>query len=301
MSERNRYFRIGIFIMCGIVLLVVAVIVFGGGRIFKKEILVETYFNTSVQGLDVGSPVKYRGVKIGAVKDITIVNREYPLKDVSPEPFFYKYGLYVMVIIALDEEAFAAHITPREAPAEFEKMVREKGLRLKISYLGITGLAYLELDFADPTQYKSLEIVWEPRTPYIPSVPNTMQLVTDSLDDIARSLTNDFFPMLKRLNAASEDFPMVIKKLNATLNHLKTTFERVSVASDNFPNMAAKLDETLFYINEVFKGEQQNIEDILNNTRKITEDVKEITATLKKNPSQMVFGEAPPRRAIKRQ
>ncbi len=49
-------------------LLLVGLVIFGGGRFFQDEIILETYFDSSVQGLDIGSPFKYRGVTIGEVK-----------------------------------------------------------------------------------------------------------------------------------------------------------------------------------------------------------------------------------------
>ncbi len=69
----------------GILLAVVGALVIGGGSLFQKPIVVETVFDESVQGLDVGSPVKLRGVKIGTVSYIGLVGDNYVLDD-TPEP-----------------------------------------------------------------------------------------------------------------------------------------------------------------------------------------------------------------------
>ena len=64
-------------------------IAFGAGQFFKTETLAETYFNESVQGLNIGSEVKYKGVKIGAVKSITTPTKVTTLPQImywSPFP-----------------------------------------------------------------------------------------------------------------------------------------------------------------------------------------------------------------------
>ena len=43
-------------------MIVVGVVVLGGGALFRRTVIFETYLQESVQGLDIGSPVRYRGV-----------------------------------------------------------------------------------------------------------------------------------------------------------------------------------------------------------------------------------------------
>ena len=76
-------------------------------KISKEKVLFETYFDQSVQGLSVGSPVKYRGVEIGSVDDITLVTREYHLDPADAD--FHNYLQYVMVKIALEPNTFGEH------------------------------------------------------------------------------------------------------------------------------------------------------------------------------------------------
>ncbi len=271
MNEKNQYFKIGIFILVGIIILIVSIIIFGSGRLFKEEIIMETYFDGSVQGLDVGSPVKYRGVKIGEVQDISTLNQEYRLQDEEFDEF-YKYGVYVMVTMKLDADAFP-YISKTNLEDEINKLVTEKGLRVKFSYLGITGLAYLETDFVDPQKNPPLEIVWKPKNLYIPSVPNAIELVTNSLNEISRSLTEDFIPLLRNLSRASSDFPGLSENLNETL-------QKVNISADNLPYISAKMSETL------------------DNLHVISRDLREITTTLKQSPSQAIFGGPPPNLGI---
>ena len=62
MSQKANYFKLGLFVIGAIVAGVVVLIIIGTGRWFERKVTIETYFNESVQGLDIGSKMKYRGV-----------------------------------------------------------------------------------------------------------------------------------------------------------------------------------------------------------------------------------------------
>ena len=70
MSGQANFFKIGLFVIGAAVALVFLLVLLGAGRLFQSKIVMETYFNESVQGLELGSKVKYRGVIVGEVKSI---------------------------------------------------------------------------------------------------------------------------------------------------------------------------------------------------------------------------------------
>ena len=65
MDSEARYFKLGAFVLVAVGIAVAAIVVLGAGTLFQKRFTVETYMDESIQGLDVGAPVKYRGVRIG--------------------------------------------------------------------------------------------------------------------------------------------------------------------------------------------------------------------------------------------
>jgi paraquat-inducible protein B len=71
---------IGAFVVGAIALLVVALVIFGSGAFFKLRPKFVLYFDTSVKGLNVGSPVNFRGVPIGAVTDVQL---QFNVKDLK--------------------------------------------------------------------------------------------------------------------------------------------------------------------------------------------------------------------------
>ena len=65
MSQESHYFRVGLFVLLGAALAVGAMLLIGGGNFFSQPTRGETVFAESVQGLEIGSTVKFRGVRIG--------------------------------------------------------------------------------------------------------------------------------------------------------------------------------------------------------------------------------------------
>ncbi|MDR1595945.1 MAG: MlaD family protein [Puniceicoccales bacterium] len=63
----------GVFVTVSIVLLVSAVVVFSSSSLFAKKVTFYAFFDTSLNGLDIGSPVKFKGVRVGSVETIEII------------------------------------------------------------------------------------------------------------------------------------------------------------------------------------------------------------------------------------
>lgn len=72
MTTSNSKFLIGLFVMIGLLILSAAIIWVGASRVLMKGSLYSVYFDESVQGLQVDSAIKYRGVEIGTVQKIGV-------------------------------------------------------------------------------------------------------------------------------------------------------------------------------------------------------------------------------------
>src|SRR5580704_3397314 len=72
MAAPTNHWKLGLFVVTGVVL-ALTTLTFLGARSLKNQVVsYQTDFDESVQGLDVGSPVKFRGVPVGAVSAIGI-------------------------------------------------------------------------------------------------------------------------------------------------------------------------------------------------------------------------------------
>src|SRR6266542_4531545 len=70
MEEGKRHYRLGLFVIVCVVILAAALFLLGGRKFFQPTCTFETYFNESVSGLELGAPVRFRGVPLGQVTEI---------------------------------------------------------------------------------------------------------------------------------------------------------------------------------------------------------------------------------------
>ncbi len=180
MSDKASTFRLGLFILGGSALLLLTVVVLGAGSFFSKQYLMETYLNESVNGLDVGSAVKFRGVKVGSVTRIGFVTEKYT-------DFFNSRYRYVLVECALDAEHFKQ--VDSAALAAGIKNEIERGLRVRPISQGLTGQIFLGIDYVDPLSNPPLAIDWEPQHLYIPAAPSTISRIELAVTNIGNALS----------------------------------------------------------------------------------------------------------------
>ncbi len=181
MDAKPHYFRIGIFVLIAVVLMVVAIILFGAGLFQKNRIYIESYFAESITGLTTGSFVEFRGVRIGTVEQIGFVGNVYQLPPrAGSEP---RYGSYVRVVSGLQRVQLPGGQRAEDMAAAFQRMV-EHGLRVRVSSNILTQQAYLELNFLDPNRFPAEVVPWQPEYTLIPSAPGEFTTIKDSLDKI---------------------------------------------------------------------------------------------------------------------
>src|ERR1700754_700444 len=110
MSQKPNYFRIGLFIVVALAVLTGGLIAFGAGQMFRPRIYIETYVDGTVQGVDVGSPVKFRGVPIGQVSSISFTFNEYGA------PSQVGRFNYVRILMEIEREMFPGMFSENLTP-----------------------------------------------------------------------------------------------------------------------------------------------------------------------------------------
>jgi len=184
MDAKPHYFKIGLFVLVAMALIVVAVVVFGAGMLAQDELLFESYFAESITGLSVGSPLEFRGVRIGQVSQIGFVGNRYelPTQGGSLSP----YACYVRVVTAVPRSKM-----PDFAVETIEESMRQmiaRGLRVRITSNILTGQAYLEMNYLDPNRFPLNEFPWTPIYRVIPSAPGELTTIKDSIDKVLTQL-----------------------------------------------------------------------------------------------------------------
>jgi len=149
-------FMLGIFVTGGLLFLAVLLIWIGATRFFEGGKKYISYFDESVQGLQKDSEVKFRGVKVGRVEDITI----------APD------NLHVGVDMVID--------------LEFDPTI---GYVAQLQLTGVTGVMFVNLVPQDPEKpYTPPQITFVSPYPVIPSQPSEIRRILTGIDEVIANL-----------------------------------------------------------------------------------------------------------------
>jgi ABC-type transporter Mla subunit MlaD len=252
-SVRANYFKLGLFVLGAMGAAIVVLLVVGSGRWFQPRITFETYFDESVQGLDIGSKVKYRGVVIGEVTKIGFTHVVYPSQSDRP---LSERKRYVMVEAKLQPKLLGGRAASEITSPENAKLEVERGLRARLAPQGITGTNYLELDYVDPQKNPVLPIDWEPENFYIPSSRSTvLQFVNAASDLITRLHDLDVEGIVGNLNrllvltnerVGAIDTKVLAQRADRVLGKMETALDgaKLGKVSDEAVALLAELRES---------------------------------------------------------
>jgi phospholipid/cholesterol/gamma-HCH transport system substrate-binding protein len=166
---------IGTFVVGAIALAVVSVLLFSSGKLFQEKAVYVIFFDGSVQGLNVGAPVVFRGVQVGQVTKIEAL---YDPKETT---------IHVKVTVELVRGTI-------QVPEEVQQTLRDTGVELMVqrglraslqTQSIVTGLLLVSLDFHPNTPIKRLGL--DPTHPELPTVPTEIQQL---LDNVRQALTD---------------------------------------------------------------------------------------------------------------
>jgi phospholipid/cholesterol/gamma-HCH transport system substrate-binding protein len=310
MKSNAHYFRIGLFVIVILILLTLGLLLVSTDVFKGDRFLVETYIDESVQGLGVGTALLHRGVAIGRIEKVTFVPQEYPMDTKSPE--YAMFSRYVLLVMSVEKKHFS---DMGELPEQIEAMIRQQvnsGLRLKLSYQGITGIALIEADYMDVVRNPPLAVPWKPKTIYIPSTKSLITSFTQAVDTVFQRLEKINFPeifaqletTLKSIQSAVDEAKMpelrqsateMMDQFRQTLREIETTLKpsdpNAPVA--NIADTVAQLDRNLQQIENLVSTHQDDIDKILSDFKTISSNLKQLSEQLKVDPAQLLRSSPP--------
>lgn len=169
MSKPANKTLIGAFVVGALVLAVAAVIIFGSGKLFRDKAVVVMYFDGSVKGLNVGSPVVFRGVRIGSVVKMELL---YKPKDLA---------FLIPVYAELDLDKI--RVVGEEPEDEQLGKLIAKGFRAQLELQSmVTGQLMINLDFFPdkPTRFVALDR----SVAEIPTIPSDLDEFIKSASEL---------------------------------------------------------------------------------------------------------------------
>ena len=312
MSTKPNDFKLGLFILIGIAILIAGMFVFGASKFFEGKTLEETYVEGTVEGLKTGAPVLLRGVPVG---EVTRINFSWNVYHVV-EPRY--------VVVEFQVGNRVALVPPGR---DYAKRVQEevaKGLRARIKSQGLAGATILSLEYVkSPPEHPSLPVPWRPKNVYIPSAPGEFSQIIASLDRISGNLKEVNFQkigahveqdlvsvdhLLEHFDRA--DVAGLSTNLNALVSDLRTistglqTFigQTNELARANLPVISAEathllagLRATVGKLDKIASGfDESSMNESLGNIRHATQELEEVAHKFREYPSGALFGKPPP-------
>lgn len=231
MEEGKRYVRLGVFVVLTVTILAAILFILGGRSLFQPTFTFETYFSESVAGLEVGSPVRFRGVPLGQVSEIltsvSVYERNIPIDERRN---------YIVV----RAKVTASRAEVEQVEADVTQMV-DRGLRAQTQLAGITGQQYLALDFLDPKTHLPLTFQWQPKYRYVPSAPSFTTEIVGSAQRFLASLNK------ADVQALGQNLNKLITNANDKLGELQ-----VSELSAETSELLKATRATVMHIDRVF-------------------------------------------------
>lgn len=312
MSEKASQFRIGVFVVVGLAILLAALFLFGIKTAFEPTYTLETYVEDNVDGLSVGSVVKLRGVAVGKVTEIG-----------------FSWNMYEVVQPAVVVVRFQVrqHISPEMFRKDFDEALQTvvgRGVRAVIQPQGITGTSIVALQTLDPKAYPPLTFPWKPKHPYIPSAPSQFGQILASLDktlanleklDIAGLITNLQGTLASAQNALDRLGDLDLKSISAgavgalaeaseairgvelLVGDARATLQsmRLGGVGENANRLIDDVDARLSVLLDRLSAiDVRSLNDTLAGTQEAARSLNEVLEELKRYPSGFLLGGAPP-------
>jgi phospholipid/cholesterol/gamma-HCH transport system substrate-binding protein len=285
MAKKTSNLMIGLFVTSGVVIVVVAVVWLSASKYFEKGYYFATYFDESVQGLQIDSAVKYRGIKIGNVERIAV----------APDR-------------RLIEVIMKITVKPREEA--------ERKVVAKLRSAGITGIVFVELDRYGPDEPDlSPKLSFEPEFKVVPSQPSNIKQLQDAVENIVgkvealdfgaivanmESITARVDTLVEQIQERTKDEPLkeVLVEAKGTLVgvqdliiHLNNVLDEMNLAtaSDKVQEFIGTLDRNTRTISINMRASSENL-------RRATESLELFLKRIEATPSDLIFSSPPPSR-----
>jgi len=223
MSKPVNKTVIGIFVVVALVLVVGAVLLLGSGKFFKNNLKAVMYFQGSVKGLSVGSPVTFRGVKVGSVTDIRMILNPKDLSITIPVYVEFEQGTMEGAGGGTAGEAYRRFYAFKGDTAGMMRSLIKAGLKGQLEMQSIvTGLLVVALDFYPD---KAATFVGVDRsTIEIPTIPTPLQELAKRVEKIPiEEIIGKIEATLGGIERVvnSQEITGTIKDLNATMGGIQ--------------------------------------------------------------------------------
>lgn len=270
MSGKANTTVIGAFVAGAIVLAVVGILLFGGGKFFKETKKFVLFFEGSIQGLNKGASVAFKGVRVGSVIEVKVLldSRDLSLQipvviEIEPDRMTEMHGLSL--------DSISAQMKGRSI---IEYLV-EKGLRAQLDMQSlVTGQLFVNLDFFPHKPARFVNI--DTGLTEIPTVPSSLEVFSKTVEKLPISeLMGKAYKALKGIEhwVNSPEMADIIGSLRNTMNHLDGTSQQVN---EQAKPILSNVDKVLGEAYGLLRDVRVNINPVVADIREVAKGTKEL-------------------------
>jgi phospholipid/cholesterol/gamma-HCH transport system substrate-binding protein len=303
MEREANYLAVGSFVLLVVVMGFLFVYWYSANIEHRFYLRYEIYFDGSVSGLSEGGPVRYLGVDVGRVVRIRIdpraANRVQVIADIDAttpisERTLAQLSLQgVTGLLYIDLQQQRADDTGRRilaaVPSERYQVIRSSHSDFDLFLSSLPALTARLNELVDRTtqilsdrNIAGIERLVANLDRAAAQLPRSAGNV-DSLVDEMRSTVNDAQQVITEIHAAtrtaSVDFVAAVQQLRATSNNL----DRATGSVDAF--VAENRDQLSGFV----RGGLPQIELLLRDSRAAAQEIRDLSRSLRDNPSQLIY------------
>jgi ABC-type transporter Mla subunit MlaD len=187
MSAPTNHWKLGAFVVAAVLIGLTAVALLTARSMRVDSISYTSYFDEAVTGLEIGSPIRFRGVTIGNVTAINVA------PDRRHVEITYSLGVEVLKRLGLAVTGRGKEVTLQVPP----------GLRVQLASTGVTGTKFLQIDFFDTGGLPPPPLPFPVSDRTIPAIPSTLknleEAVVRAVDQLP-DLVKDVGTVVARVN-----------------------------------------------------------------------------------------------------
>ncbi len=258
--SRTQPRLIGLLVLGAIGLIVAGIASMSARRLFAEYRTFVVFFPYAVGGLREGSPVTFRQVQVGHVRDVDLVFSGENLRE-----------SWIMAVIDVRRNALRdpAGRAERQTDAELAQVMIDAGLRASVrSSSLIAGQRSVDLDFQP--EHKARLSGIPAAYPEIPTAPTGMEVINERVESTLQKISevpvdevilqlNTTLKTLERVLQQSET-PATTRQLRASLETMSRTLQSADKAIGQVGGTTDQARATLESMDATMKSIQKTLE-----------------------------------------
>jgi phospholipid/cholesterol/gamma-HCH transport system substrate-binding protein len=324
-------FMIGVFVLSGLATLIALILWLGAAKFFQEYAEFNTYFDTSVQGLEAGQPVKYQGVPVGNIQrlrlapdgkliEVTVrINKNVVIADsmrLRIEMASIAGSRYLLLFYPADKMLLTAHPPlsfSSEHPVLLSAPSSIEELRVSVNE-AINKILALDTRGISTESVRALRALSESlENPEIADIIHNVNLsskavgrfvgAADTAKIIGKASTvmNDAQEVSKNLVVMSTTLVKTAEQLEKITAGVDKELEQIQI-SKRTDDIVRRYDTTMLTVQNSVVSLTRRADNSVSNLSILIQELKATNRELRKslrivndNPSQLLFAEPPPK------